>query len=108
MRTFLILTLLISLISCGDNSPVITNSGINVDSLIEKNKETFETATEANKKSDTSITTKVETTVKKIGELENEIKELKEENNELKDKLDDAGDAGKPFRIRSISNDKKD
>jgi len=104
MRTFFISMLLISIISCGDNSPVITNSGVNVDSLIEKNKETFKNATEANKKSDTTITNKVDNTVKKIGQLENEIKQLKEENNELKDKLDDAGDAGKPFRIRTISN----
>ncbi len=104
MRTFFISILLISIIGCGDNSPVITNTGINVDSLIEKNKETFQTASDVNKKSDTTITNKVDNTVKKIGQLENEIKQLKEENNELKDKLDDASDAGRAFRIRAISN----
>jgi hypothetical protein len=35
--------------------------------------------------------------------MENEIKQLKDENNELKDNLDDANDAGKPFIIRSVS-----
>jgi peptidoglycan hydrolase CwlO-like protein len=104
MRTFFISMILISIVSCGDNSPLITNSGVNVDSLIQKSEKTFIEANEASKKSDTAITNKVDKTVQKIGQLENEIKQLKEENNELKDELDDAGDAGKPFRIRTISN----
>jgi len=104
MRKIFISILLISIIGCGDNAPIMSNSGINVDSLIQQNKETFEIATEASKKSDTTITNKVDNTVKKIGQLENEIKQLKEENNELKDKLDDASDAGRSFRIRAISN----
>ncbi len=105
MRKVFISILLISIIGCGDNSPVITNSGVNVDSLIEKNKETFKTATEASKKSDTTITNKVDNTVKKIVKMEGEIKQLKAENNELKNNLDDVNDDGKPFIIRSVSND---
>jgi len=42
--------------------------------------------------------------IESLSEFENLIKELKEENNELKDKLDDATDGGKPYRIRTISN----
>jgi cell shape-determining protein MreC len=98
------LIILVSLIGCADKSDVKTSSGVNVDSLIRQSEKNFVIVNEANKKSDTAITNKVDKTVQKIGQLENEIKELKEENNELKDKLDNANDGGKPYRIRTISN----
>ena len=104
MRTILGLIILVSLIGCSDKSGVKTSSGVDVDSLIQKSEKTFMEANEANKKSDTAITNKVDKTVQKIGQLENEIQQLKEENNELKDKLDAATDGGKPYRIRTISN----
>ena len=104
MRIILALIVLVSLISCSDKSGIKTSSGVDVDSLIEKSKKTFVEANAANKKSDTAITNKVDQTVQKIGQLENEIQQLKEENNELKDKLDAATDGGRPYRIRTISN----
>ena len=103
MKGFFILVLIVSLMSCSDNN-VKTSSGVDVDSLIEQSQKNFEIVNEVSKKTDTAITNKVDKTVQKIGQLENEIKELKEENNELKDKLDDASDAGRSFRIRAISN----
>jgi peptidoglycan hydrolase CwlO-like protein len=104
MRRIIGLIILVSLIGCSDKADVKTSSGVNVDSLIKKSEKNFVIVNEANKKSDTAITTKIDKTVEKIGQLENEIKELKEENNELKDKLDAANDGGKPYRIRTISN----
>ena len=104
MRRILGFIILVSLFSCGDKSTVKTSSGVDVDSLIEKSGKTYVSANEANKKSDTAITNKVDKTVEKIGQLENEIKQLKAENDELKDKLDAANDGGRPYRIRSISN----
>jgi peptidoglycan hydrolase CwlO-like protein len=104
MKVLSIFILTVLLISCSDKSGIKTTSGVDVDSLIEQSQKNFEVANEASKKSDTAITTKVDKTVQKIGQLENEIQQLKEENNELKDKLDDASDAGRSFRIRAISN----
>lgn len=104
MKILLTLITLIFLCSCNNQKDVRTSSGLNIDSLIEQNSKNFINANEASKKSDTAITTKVDNTVKKIEKLETEIQQLKEEKNELKDKLDNANDGGRPYRIRSISN----
>ena len=76
-----------------------------IDSLINQSKKNMDSAAVQITKTDSVVVQKVEHTVKKIQHLETEVKQLKEENNELKDKLDDADDAGKPFNIRSVSND---
>jgi len=75
-----------------------------LDSILTKSQQNLTIVGGANQKSDSLVTGKVEHTVKKISHLETEVKQLKAENNELKDKLDDADDAGKPFSIKSISN----
>ena len=93
------------IVSCKNNESMKSSSGINIDSLINKNEKNTKNVTESSKKSDTLITTKVDKTVEKIGKLENEIQELKEENNELKNNLNDANDVGKPFRNLPVSND---
>jgi len=103
MKNLFILVTLVSLLSCGQENTLKSKSGVDVDSLLEKNSETFTIVNNVNRKSDSTITNKVDNTVKKIGQLENEIKELKEENNELKSKLDNSNDAGRPFNIRTIS-----
>lgn len=77
---------------------------IKVDSLIALSKKNTDSASIQLTKSDSTVTEKIDKTVKKIQHLETEVKQLKAENNELKNKLDDANDGGKPFRIRTISN----
>lgn len=93
-------------IGCGHSETIKTETNENkkLDSIIQKSSENLTIVGGANKKTDSIVTGKVEHTVKKIGHLETQVKQLKAENNELKNKLDDADDAGKPFRIRSISN----
>ena len=107
MKNLTILVVLVSLLAC--NSPKSTKTQTNeltsIDSVLQRSKENAIILDEANRKSDTTITGKVEKTVKKIAVMEKQITELKAENNELKEKLDDVDDAGKPFNIRSVSND---
>ena len=82
-----------------------TNEHTELDSILTKNQQNLTAIGSANQKSDSIVTGKVEHTVKKIQHLETEVKQLKAENNELKDKLDNVDDdAGKPFSIKSISN----
>lgn len=102
----IIFILSIILLSCGDNEPVKTSTNVDVDSLLEKTKQTFESAKIANQNGDSSISGKVDKTVQKIQVMENQITELKEENNELKDKLNDANDAGERFDLLPVSDDK--
>lgn len=104
--------ILLFFISCGQSSVKNTESSdttnfSKIDSIIIKTKESFNESVNTNKKNDTTINNKVEKTVQKIGHLETQVQQLKQENHELKVKLDDATDAGKPFHIRSISNDQK-
>ena len=94
------------LIGCnsGNSKKIIENeTDTKFDSIINKSQENITLATGASRKSDSTITGKVEKTVKKIEKMEKEIKQLKEENNELKTKLNDATDNGRPYRIRTIS-----
>ena len=97
-------------IGCNTSEPkkIDTNEHSEIDSIITKSQHNTELASGASQKSDSLIGKKIDNTVKKIDHLETEVKQLKAENNELKEKLDDADDAGKPFRIRSISNNQKD
>lgn len=103
MKFLYILTLTFLFSSCDNDDSIKTSNNVDVDSLLEKSKKTFETAIEANKNGDSSITGKVDNTVKKIAVMEQQITELKEENNELKDKLDDANDVGERFELLPVS-----
>ena len=105
MKKFLIILSSVFLFSCGEKT-IKSSNGVDIDSLLKQSEKNFTVVNEANKKSDTAITTKVDKTVEKIGNLENEVKQLKAENEELKDKLDDATDAGKSYHIRAISDSK--
>ena len=106
---YILLSLL--LVSCGgstmDSSANETSKlDQKVDSLINHSKKNMDSAAIQITKTDSVVVQKVEHTVQKIQHLETENKQLKEENAELKDKLDDATDAGRTYRIRAISNDK--
>jgi uncharacterized coiled-coil DUF342 family protein len=84
-----------------DNNTTDTSS---IDSIINKSKENQSITNDLNKKSDSTVSGKVEATVKKIDHLETQVKQLKEENNDLKEKLLDAtNDNGKPFRLEPVS-----
>jgi len=100
-----LIVLLIVLNSCSnvseDNNTTDTSS---IDSIINKSKENQSITNDLNKKSDSTVSGKVEATVKKIDHLETQVKQLKEENNDLKEKLLDAtNDNGKPFRLEPVS-----
>ena len=105
MKYIVALSMLV-LLSCNNSEPVNLESNENteLDSIITKSQQNQEVVNGANQKSDSIVTGKVEHTVKKIQHLETQVEQLKAENNELKDKLDDVDDAGKPFSIKSISN----
>ena len=107
---YLIIPLIALAIGCNNPEPkkIDTNEHPEIDSILTKSQRNTNLANGANQKSDSLIGKKIDNTVKKITHLETEVKQLKAENNELKEKLDDADDAGKPFRIRSISNNQKD
>jgi predicted RNA-binding protein with PIN domain len=93
------------LISCNSNveTTQTDNYDAKIDSILTQSQENITIASGASRKSDSTITGKVEKTVKKIKKMENEIKELKQENNELKNQLDDNDDDGKPYHISTIS-----
>jgi seryl-tRNA synthetase len=106
----LIIPIIALAIGCNTPEPKKNNTDEypEIDSILTKSQHNTELASGASQKSDSLIGKKIDNTVKKITHLETEVKQLKAENNELKEKLDDADDAGKPFRIRSISNNQKD
>ena len=111
MIRLIILSVLAVIGTC--NAPkqekIETDEFTNIDSLLQRSKQNSAVLEEANKKTDTSITGKVEKTVKKINVMEKQITELKAENNELKEQMDsvytDNADVGKPYNIRSVSSD---
>lgn len=92
-------------IGCNNSQTDAVNSNeyTTIDSLVGKSLESIVSVDNANKKSDSLVTGKIDKTVKKIQKLETEIKELKEENNELKNLLDASDDNGNPYTIRTIS-----
>lgn len=100
------LSILVLSVLIGCSTPVQQpiNEYTAADSILKKSQLNAVTLNETSTKSDTSISSKVDKTVKKIAKMEGEIKQLKQENNELKTKLDDANDDGEPFNIRTISN----
>jgi len=103
----LIFLLLILLVGCSSpETNMQSNETQSVDSILEQSEKSFITADSVGRKSDELINRKVTKTVKQITTLKEEVKTLKEENNELKTKLDDAVDAGKPFKLLPVSNGK--
>lgn len=105
MKTLYFLLFLI-LIGCQPqtNKKIETNENFNkVDSILNHSQQTLVTADQASAKSDSTINQKVEKTVKQITTLKQEVKTLKEENNALKTQLNDANDAGKPFKLLPVS-----
>ena len=107
MKLALYLLTFLLFIGCNSNntSKLEVNETTNkVDSILNQSKQNLITADQANQSSDSSINQKVEKTVKQITTLKQEVKQLKEENNALKNQVDDANDAGKPFKLLPVSN----
>lgn len=101
MKKILLISLLF--IGCSTNNTKVENSVDSVDSVLIKSQENLNKADQINKQGDSSITGKVEKTVQKIQVMEQQITELKQENNELKTMLNDANDAGEPFKLLPVS-----
>lgn len=104
-------SILLLLIVLGCTSPTETKIENNetysaIDSIIGQSKKNLVGLDSTIKRTDSTITGKVEKTVKQIQTLKEEVKQLKEENNELKAKVDDANDVGKPFKLLPVSNGK--
>ena len=106
IKTVFVLLFPLLISSCGSSKKEDASVSVpdGLDTIIMNSQKNFELTTQMNKQSDSMVSSKVDNTVKKITKMEGEIKQLKQENNELKDKLDDANDDGKPFSIKSISN----
>jgi len=99
--------LFLIIIGCKSNKQEINtneNELQNIDTILRRSEENFTSVNRANKKSDSTISKKVDKTVNQINNLKNEVKKLKEENNELKIKINDANDVGKPFQLLPVSN----
>lgn len=108
----LVYTLLL-LLTVGCGTPGIQKMEINetnteTDSIIIQSRENLVLFDETSRKSDSSITEKVEKAVQKINTLEAEVKHLKTENNVLKVKVNDADDTGQPFELLPVSGGKND
>lgn len=110
-RASLTIAIILSLaiLGCGRNKSEIKieDDGLeSIDTILRRNQENFTAVNRANQKSDSSISKKVEKTVNQISTLKEEVKQLKEENNELKIKVNDANDAGEPFKLLPVSSGK--
>ena len=77
-----------------------------IDSIIGQSKKNLTVLDSTSKRTDSTITGKVEKTVKQISTLKEENTKLKKENEALKDKLDDIGNGGKPFELLPVSGGK--
>jgi len=77
-----------------------------IDSMIEQSRINLLVMDSTSKTTDSTITGKVEKTVKQITTLKEENTKLKKENELLKDKLDDISNNGKPFELLPVSNGK--
>lgn len=105
MKNLILLSLI--LIGCNGNKPKTENSyetDVKIDSIIQQSQKNISTVDSTNKKSDSTITGKVEKTIKQISSLKEENKKLKIENNVLKVKLNDIDNSGKPFELLPVSN----
>lgn len=101
--------IILFLIVIGCNSPdngkiVSTKVPIDVDSIIKVSNQSIISLDSTGKKTDSTISGKVEKTVKQITQLKEENKQLKQENNVLKNKLNDINNSGKPFELLPVSN----
>jgi len=105
MRTLYLFLLLLAIGCQSPNTKFEPNENFDkADSVLNHSKQSLIAVDQANQSSDSSITQKVEKTVKQITTLKTEVKQLKAENNALKTKLNDANDAGKPFELLPVSN----
>lgn len=77
-----------------------------IDSIIGESQKNLVILDSTSKRTDSTITGKVEKTVKQISTLKEENTKLKKENEALKDKLDDIGNGGKPFELLPVSSGK--
>ena len=77
-----------------------------IDSIIGQSQKNLLVLDSTSKRTDSTITGKVEKTVKQISTLKEENTKLKKENESLKEKLNDASDVGKPFELLPVSNGK--
>jgi peptidoglycan hydrolase CwlO-like protein len=75
-----------------------------IDSIIGQSKKNLVGLDSTIKRTDSTITGKVDKTVKQISTLKEENTKLKKENENLKNKLDDATDVGQPFKLLPVSN----
>ena len=104
-------SLLFFLIILGCTSPIQTKiekdeTITNIDSIIGQSQKNLLVLDSTSKRTDSTITGKVEKTVKQISTLKEENTKLKKENEALKDKLDDIGNGGKPFELLPVSSSK--
>ena len=93
------------LASCvSNNTKIETDEEFkNLDSIIQESQKNLTSTSEASKRSDSSISEKVEKTVKQITTLKQEVKTLKQENNALKTQLNDNVSSGQPFKLLPVS-----
>ena len=77
-----------------------------IDSIIGESQKNLLILDSTSKRTDSTITGKVEKTVKQIYTLKEENTKLKKENESLKEQLNDAVDVGKPFKLLPVSNGK--
>jgi cell division protein FtsB len=105
----IILLLFVLTIGCKSTNKEIKieeNEYKNIDTILRRSEENFIAVNNASKKSDSTISKKVEKTVNNITSLKQEVVQLKEENNELKTTVNDFNDAGKPFILLPVSSNK--
>ena len=102
---YIVLALL--LIGCSHSSSNSTTTEdktyATIDSLISKNQRNIDSAAVQLTKTDSAVSQKIETTVKKIDHLETENKQLKDENNALKTELNTVKRSGKPYKLLPVS-----
>ena len=77
-----------------------------IDSIIGESQKNLLILDSTSKRTDSTITGKVEKTIKQISTLKEENTKLKKENEALKDKLDDISNDGKPFELLPVSGGK--
>lgn len=102
----LLLTLVLGCSSPSETKIEQDETNSTIDSIIGQSQKNLIVLDSTSKRTDSTITGKVEKTVKQISTLKEENTKLKKENEALKDKLDDAIDVGKPFKLLPVSDGK--